>query len=39
MAVITSKNNKIDFLKLSEAKDIYTGKITNWKELQEIIML
>lgn len=33
MAVITSKNNKIDSLKLSEVKDIYTGKITNWKEI------
>ena len=33
MAVITSKNNKIDSLKLSDVKDIYTGKITNWKEV------
>lgn len=33
MAVITSKNNKIDSLKLSEVKDIYTGKITNWKDV------
>ena len=33
MAVITSKNNKIDCLKLSDVKDIYTGKITNWKDV------
>lgn len=33
MAVITSKNNKISSLKLSEVKDIYTGKITNWKDI------
>ncbi|MDU6984065.1 MAG: phosphate ABC transporter substrate-binding protein [Terrisporobacter othiniensis] len=33
MAVITSKNNKIDSLKLSDVKDIYTGKITNWKDV------
>ena len=32
MAVITSKN-KIDSLKLSDVKDIYTGKITNWKDV------
>lgn len=33
MAVITSKNNKIDSLTLSEVKDIYRGKITNWKDV------
>ena len=33
MAVITSKNNKIDSLTINEVKDIYTGKITNWKEV------
>lgn len=33
MAVITSKNNKIDSLKLSDVKYIYTGKITNWKDV------
>lgn len=33
MAVITSKNNKIDSLKLSDVKDIYIGKITNWKDV------
>lgn len=33
MAVITSKNNKIESLTLRQIKDIYTGKITNWKEV------
>ena len=33
MAVITSKNNNIDSLTLKQIKDIYTGKITNWKEV------
>lgn len=33
VAVITSKNNKVGSLKLSQVKDIYTGKITNWKDV------
>ena len=33
MAVITSKNNKIESLTLKQIRDIYTGKITNWKEV------
>lgn len=33
MAVITSKNNNIESLTLKQIKDIYTGKITNWKEV------
>ena len=34
MAVITSKNNNINSLTLGQIKDIYTGKITNWKEVR-----
>lgn len=33
MAIITSKDNKIDSLKLSQIRDIYTGKIRNWKDV------
>ena len=33
IALITNKNNPIKDLTLSQIKDIYTGKITNWKEL------
>ena len=33
VAVITSENNKVGSLKLSQVKDIYTGKITNWKDV------
>ena len=32
-AIITSKDNKIDSLKLSQIRDIYTGKIRNWKDV------
>lgn len=33
MAIITSKDNKIDSLKLSQIRDIYIGKIRNWKDV------
>lgn len=33
IAVITNKNNEVKDLTLEQVKDIYTGKITNWKEL------
>ena len=32
IAVITNKNNTVKDLTLEQVKDIYTGKITNWKE-------
>ena len=33
IALITNKNNKVKEITLEQVKDIYTGKITNWKEL------
>ncbi len=33
IALITHKNNKIKDLTTAQIKDIYTGKITNWKEV------
>ena len=33
IAVITNKNNVVKDLTLEQVKDIYTGKITNWKEV------
>ena len=33
IAVITNKNNGVKDLTLDQVKDIYTGKITNWKEV------
>ncbi|GAB6169981.1 phosphate ABC transporter substrate-binding protein [Clostridium carnis] len=35
IALITNKNNPVKNLTLEEIKGIYTGKITNWKEIQE----
>lgn len=33
IAIIVNKNNKINNLSLEEVAEIYTGKITNWKQL------
>ena len=33
IAVITNKSNEVKDLTLEQVKDIYTGKITNWKEV------
>ena len=33
IAMITDKNNKVTNLKNPQTTDIYTGKITNWKDL------
>lgn len=33
IALITNKSNSIKSLSLSQIKDIYTGKIKNWKEI------
>lgn len=33
IAVITNKNNEVKDLTLEQVKDIYIGKITNWKEV------
>lgn len=33
ISIITNKNNEIKDLTLKQIKDIYTGKITNWKEV------
>ena len=33
MALITHKDNPVKEITLEEIRDIYTGKITNWKEL------
>lgn len=30
---IVNKNNKVDNLTIQQVKDIYTGKITNWKQV------
>ncbi len=43
LAVITDKQNPVDSLTLDQVRDIYTGKITNWKEVngpdEKIILL
>lgn len=43
IAVITNKDNPIKNLSLTQIKDIFTGKITNWKELggenKEIVII
>ena len=33
LVVITHKDNPVDSLSLAQVKDLYTGKITNWKEV------
>lgn len=33
IAVVTNKANKVKNLKVDQVKDIFTGKITNWKEV------
>ena len=33
IAVVTNKANKVKDLKVDQVKDIFTGKITNWKEV------
>ena len=33
IAIITHKNNKLKNITMNQIKDIYTGKITNWKEI------
>ena len=33
IAVVTHKDNKVDDLTTEQVKDIFTGKITNWKEV------
>ena len=33
IAIITNKNNPIKNITLEQIKDIYTGKITNWKDI------
>ncbi|MTI79606.1 MAG: phosphate ABC transporter substrate-binding protein [Firmicutes bacterium] len=33
ISIITNKNNKLDTLRLQQLHDIFTGKITNWKEV------
>lgn len=33
ISLITNKNNQVKDLTLQQVKDIYTGKITNWKEV------
>lgn len=33
IAVITNKANKVENLTMQQVKDIFTGKITNWKEV------
>ena len=37
IAVITNKKNTVKDLTLEQVKDIYTGKITNWKEVGGIV--
>lgn len=34
IAIITNKNNPIKNITLEQIKDIYTGKITNWKDIE-----
>ncbi|UPA30737.1 phosphate ABC transporter substrate-binding protein [Terrisporobacter glycolicus] len=33
IAVVTNKNNKVQNLTVDQVKDIFTGKITSWKEV------
>lgn len=33
IAVVTNKNNKVEDLTVEQVKDIFTGKITNWKQV------
>ncbi|MEG1310702.1 MAG: substrate-binding domain-containing protein, partial [Romboutsia sp.] len=33
ISLITNKNNEVKNLTLQQVKDIYTGKVTNWKEV------
>ncbi|MEN8434642.1 phosphate ABC transporter substrate-binding protein [Clostridium septicum] len=33
IALITNKNNKVTNITMGQIKDIYTGKITNWKDI------
>ncbi|MGL4797620.1 MAG: phosphate ABC transporter substrate-binding protein [Paraclostridium sp.] len=33
IAIITNKNNEVKDLTVEQIKDIYTGKITNWKDV------
>jgi len=33
LAIIVNRNNKVSSLTIAQAADIYTGKISNWKEL------
>lgn len=33
LAIITHKDNPVDGLSLAQVRDIFTGKITNWKEV------
>lgn len=33
IAIVTNKNNEVKDLTVQQIKDIYTGKITNWKEV------
>jgi len=33
IAVLESKNNKIDELSIQQLKDIFSGKITSWRQL------
>lgn len=35
IAIITNKNNPIKNITIDEIKDIYTGKITNWNQIQD----
>ncbi len=43
IAVVLHPSNSVDGLTLDQIKDIYTGKVTNWKELggndQEIVVI
>lgn len=36
IAIITNKNNPIKNLTIEQIKDIYTGKITNWSEIEGV---
>ena len=33
LVMVTGKNNPVDSLSISQIRDIYSGKITNWKEV------
>ncbi len=35
IAIITNKNNPIKNITIDQIKDIYTGKITNWNQIQD----